>query len=164
MPNYAEAHNNLGIVLQEQGKLDEAASQLRAGTAAQAELCRGPSTIWAASSRCRGSWPRRRPVCERAVSLKPDYAEAHNNLGAALHEQGKLDEAAGSFQQAIRLKPDFAEAYCNLGGILRSRGSWPRRRRAMSGPCPSSRITPRPTLSGIGAASAGQAGRGGREF
>src|SRR5437773_12386730 len=29
----------------------------------------------------------------QALRLKPDYAEAHNNLGVALQEQGKLEEA-----------------------------------------------------------------------
>ncbi len=29
----------------------------------------------------------------KAVELKPDYANAHYNLGIALVEQGKLDEA-----------------------------------------------------------------------
>jgi Flp pilus assembly protein TadD len=40
--------------------------------------------------------------------LKPDYAEAHNNLGEALNELGKLNEAEASYKQAIALKPDFA--------------------------------------------------------
>ena len=29
----------------------------------------------------------------RALELKPDYAEAHSNLGIALKDQGKLEEA-----------------------------------------------------------------------
>ena len=27
----------------------------------------------------------------KALSIKPDYAEAHNNMGNALKDQGKLD-------------------------------------------------------------------------
>ena len=34
---------------------------------------------------------------EQALRLKPDYAEAHNNLGDALQQQEKLDEALASF-------------------------------------------------------------------
>ena len=41
-----------------------------------------------------------------AIRLKPDYAEAHNNLGIALKAQGKLDEAIAEYRAAIRLKPD----------------------------------------------------------
>ena len=46
----------------------------------------------------------------RALELKPDYAEAHNNLGNALKDQGKLDEAVACYRRALELKPDFAEA------------------------------------------------------
>ncbi|MDB3861683.1 tetratricopeptide repeat protein, partial [Paracoccaceae bacterium] len=57
-----------------------------------------------------------------AVSIKPDTAEIHNNLGIALKEQGKLDEALGLFRKALSLKPDFAEAYYNMGNAFRDRG------------------------------------------
>ena len=29
---------------------------------------------------------------KKAISLKPDYAEAYSNMGVALKDQGKLDE------------------------------------------------------------------------
>ena len=45
----------------------------------------------------------------RALELKPDYAEAHNNLGNALKDQGKLDEAVACCRRALQLKPDYAE-------------------------------------------------------
>ena len=34
---------------------------------------------------------------------------AHHNLGVALKDQGKLDEAIAEYREAIRLKPDYAE-------------------------------------------------------
>jgi tetratricopeptide (TPR) repeat protein len=46
--------------------------------------------------------------------LKPDYAEAHNNLGVTLQELGRLEEAKASYTQAIALKSDYAEAHRNL--------------------------------------------------
>jgi tetratricopeptide (TPR) repeat protein len=49
--------------------------------------------------------------------LKPDYAEAHNNLGITLKELGRLEEAEASYTQAIAFKPDYAEAFWNLHGI-----------------------------------------------
>jgi tetratricopeptide (TPR) repeat protein len=54
--------------------------------------------------------------------LKSDYAEAHCNLGAALQELGRLDEAEASLRQAISLKPDFAEPHNNLGVVLQELG------------------------------------------
>ena len=58
----------------------------------------------------------------RALELKPDYAEAHNNLGIALKDQGKLDEAVACYRRALELKPDYAEAHNNLGNALKDQG------------------------------------------
>ena len=33
--------------------------------------------------------------------IKPDYAEAYNNMGDALKEQGKLDEAIAAYNKAL---------------------------------------------------------------
>ena len=65
--------------------------------------------------------------------MKPDYAEAHNNLGNALQDQGKLDEAIACYRRALELKPDYAEAHTNLGIALQARGSWTKRSPATAG-------------------------------
>ena len=56
---------------------------------------------------------------QQAPSIKPDYAEAHNNMGVALKEQGKLDEAIEAYNKALSIKPDFTEAYSNMGVALK---------------------------------------------
>ena len=38
------------------------------------------------------------------ISLKPDFAEAHNNLGNVLKEIGRLDEANVSFNKVFQQK------------------------------------------------------------
>ena len=58
----------------------------------------------------------------QAISLNPDFAEAHSNLAVTLQEAGRLGEAEAAFKQAIALKPDYAEAYCNLGVTLKALG------------------------------------------
>jgi predicted TPR repeat methyltransferase len=54
--------------------------------------------------------------------LKPDLAQAHNNLGGTLKELGRLDEALASYTQAIALKPDYVGAHNNLGNTLKELG------------------------------------------
>ena len=49
-----------------------------------------------------------------AVELNPDHAAAHNNLGTALKDQGRLDEAVAAYRTALELKPDHAMAHSNL--------------------------------------------------
>ena len=58
----------------------------------------------------------------QALRHKPDYAEAHNNLGFALRTKGQLDEAIAEYQEAIRLKKDYAIARTNLGLALLAKG------------------------------------------
>ena len=42
-----------------------------------------------------------------AIRLKPEWAEAHFNLGRIVKEAGKDDEAEAEFAEAKRLKPDI---------------------------------------------------------
>ena len=61
-------------------------------------------------------------ILARAVALRPDVAEAHNDLGVVLGARGRLAEAAAAFERAAALRPDYAEAHANLGGALRRLG------------------------------------------
>jgi tetratricopeptide (TPR) repeat protein len=54
----------------------------------------------------------------QALALKPDTAEAHNDLGNALVELGSLAEAVDHYRQALRLAPNSVLAHSNLGGAL----------------------------------------------
>jgi Tfp pilus assembly protein PilF len=47
---------------------------------------------------------------------------AHNNLGIALADQGKLPEAIQQYKQTLQLMPDFADACLNLGIALARQG------------------------------------------
>ncbi|HAG72949.1 MAG TPA: hypothetical protein DCL66_12170, partial [Gammaproteobacteria bacterium] len=58
----------------------------------------------------------------KALDLKPDYAEAYSNMGISLNEQGKLDGAIEAYNKAISIKPDYAEAYSNMGVTLQEQG------------------------------------------
>ena len=37
----------------------------------------------------------------KALSIKPNNAEAHNNMGVTLKDQGKLDEAIKAYTKAL---------------------------------------------------------------
>ena len=59
---------------------------------------------------------------DKALSLKPDYAEAYYNIGVTFKEQGKLDKALEFFEKALSSRPDYAEAYNNMGNALQEQG------------------------------------------
>jgi eukaryotic-like serine/threonine-protein kinase len=49
------------------------------------------------------------------IRLWPDNPFAHQVLGTALAQRGRLDDAVAEYQEAIRLKPEFAAAHRELG-------------------------------------------------
>jgi SAM-dependent methyltransferase len=76
---------------------------------------------------------------QRLLALKPDHAEASNNLACVLQAQGKLAEASAQFARALALTPQLFEqfsAICPtlvavlppLGEIIRRANlAWPKR-------------------------------------
>src|SRR5665213_152629 len=50
-------------------------------------------------------------IYKRVLQLKPDHAEAINNLGTVLQAQGKLREASTYFAQSLSLMPQLFEQY-----------------------------------------------------
>jgi tetratricopeptide (TPR) repeat protein len=54
--------------------------------------------------------------------MKPAYADAYINLGAAYRAGGKLDLALSQYQEALRADPARVEAYFNLGNTYRALG------------------------------------------
>ena len=60
---------------------------------------------------------------EKAISLKPDYAEAYKNIGYVYNELGEYQKAIENLEKAISLKPDYAEAYCELAVCYKNLGN-----------------------------------------
>src|SRR5262249_9771537 len=50
-----------------------------------------------------------------AVTLRPNFPEAWNELGYALRNQGRYSESLDAYEEALRLRPDFPEALEYLG-------------------------------------------------
>ena len=67
-----------------------------------------PTAIWVLRFKELGRLEEAEASCGQAIALKPNYAEAHSNLGATLKELGRLEEAEASYRQAITLKPNSA--------------------------------------------------------
>ncbi|MDC0239589.1 tetratricopeptide repeat protein, partial [Candidatus Thioglobus sp.] len=59
---------------------------------------------------------------EKALALKPNYAEALNNLGIVYMELGQLDESVKCYEKSIAIRPNYAEALNNLGLTLKELG------------------------------------------
>jgi Tfp pilus assembly protein PilF len=65
-----------------------------------------------------GDTVKARAAFEQAIVLKPDLAEAHNDLGALLAQGGDLEAAIGQFRAALTAIPEYPDALNNLGYAL----------------------------------------------
>lgn len=52
---------------------------------------------------------------QRAINLKPDYAQAYWYLGLSLDGLRRYEEAINAHKEALKAKPDSAETYNSLG-------------------------------------------------
>ncbi len=59
---------------------------------------------------------------KKAISLNPEYPNAHYNLAVLYIGQGNLEKAELELKKTIKLKSDFAIAHYNLGFILKDQG------------------------------------------
>ena len=57
-----------------------------------------------------------------AIGAKPDYCDAHNNLGVTLKELGRLAEAEACYRQALSISPEHAGAHVNMGRLFAQLG------------------------------------------
>ena len=78
---------------------------------------RTPSTTAATCTSCSRARPGIADY-EKAIALKPDYAEAFYNHGTTLFELRRYDAALAQLNRAIALRPGYAEAFYNRGTTL----------------------------------------------
>src|SRR5205814_4243458 len=62
------------------------------------------------------------PLLDQAIAMKPDYAYAHNNLGAARLRMGDAAGAAASYNKALSLQPGLLASRLGLAEIALQRG------------------------------------------
>ena len=62
------------------------------------------------------------PALRKTAELMPLDAEAHRNLGAALHDQGQWALALESFRRALELTPNDADCLVEAADALRALG------------------------------------------
>src|SRR3974390_1851710 len=63
-----------------------------------------------------------RQELETSIRLRPNNADAINNLGAVLLRMGQTKDALNRFEEARRLAPDFDRACINAAMVYNSMG------------------------------------------
>ena len=116
MPQSPRLRADLGFILQQQGKTDQALAQYEQA----AQQAPGDGHI----QRMYGGllirlkrWPEAARRLASAVADRPDDQEAWYNLGLAVAMQGHFDEAETHFKRALRIDPQNVSIIHALGAV-----------------------------------------------
>jgi Flp pilus assembly protein TadD len=69
-------------------------------------------------------WQNSEVLWSRALASTTDNVMAQENLGEAVFQQGRTDEAIGHFQRALQIEPNLATSHASLGAALLRKGQW----------------------------------------
>ena len=58
----------------------------------------------------------------KAIELKPEFKEAHNNLGYCYRKIGEMEKSLAAYGEALKLDPNFAQAHEYRGETFLSLG------------------------------------------
>ncbi|EGK87561.1 tetratricopeptide repeat protein [Microcoleus vaginatus] len=114
-PDLAGAHWNLGKVYQKHGNIQAAIACFKRTSELNPQLV-GADFHFNLGNRLFSQGKRDEAIeCyEKAIAIKPDWAEAYGNIGSVRSQQGNLDAAIAYYQKAVALKPQLEVLHFNI--------------------------------------------------
>lgn len=131
MPNSSRAHNNLGFVYYNLGRIDEAIREYRTAIKLRFKYKTAlhvDSNNAITHHNLGNAYYRKGQKIEAlqeyitAIKLKPDYSDPHYSLGSVYFDLGMLTDAIQEYSIAIELKPSNVIARYSLGIALAKKG------------------------------------------
>ena len=119
-PRYTNARYNLANALAMEERWEPAASEFRKVLAEDGNDAGAPQhlgevlRLWGDESAGQGKLPEAAEHYRESLEFRPNDAELHNDLGAALLHLGRTHEAITEFETALRLNPKLEPARRNL--------------------------------------------------
>jgi tetratricopeptide (TPR) repeat protein len=123
-PHDAAAHYHLAVAFGREGNLKEAKAELRQSLELKPDSAEAHYTL----GLLLVDWPYPKDFpgavkqFEEALKYKPNFPEAHEELGDLDLTLGNSDAALAQFRAAIKLKPHSPEAYRGIGRALKHKG------------------------------------------
>lgn len=122
-PERADWHSNLGIVLQDRLRLEDATAAYRRAIALDPSHANAHSNLGVVL-RATGELAEAEAAYRNAIRIDSEHADAYHNLGVLLNAQRRSHEAARCFSKVITLRPKDPEArrllalaHCTLGEV-----------------------------------------------
>ena len=115
-PNYADAYNNLGVLLaKDEKRFPEAEAKYNKAIELNPNYSEAYNNLGVLLAKDEKRFDEAEAKYNKAIELNPNDAEAYNNLGSLLtKDEKRFDEAEAKYNKAIELNPNYASAYYNL--------------------------------------------------
>jgi tetratricopeptide (TPR) repeat protein/predicted O-methyltransferase YrrM len=124
--NHAETHRNLASIYAELGETAiEVEHRYQAVTINPKWATAANQLMLGNSLMGLGKTTEAIDCYRRAIQLRPDFLEAHYDLGVALADQGEWQTAQISLLQALQINPNHASSHHALGKVAEQMGNLP---------------------------------------
>src|SRR5437667_7084143 len=133
-PDFAAAHNNLGVALLRNkqsgdgalghdGAVDEAIEHYRKALQINPDFTQAHKNLGIAFLR-KEQMEEAIAQFQKTLELEPNDAQAEFSLGSAFLQRREVDEAIAHYQKAVEIRPDYAEARNYLGNAFVAEGKY----------------------------------------
>lgn len=115
-PGHIRAHEFLGVLMDDRGRMDEALEEIEEAIA----LGEDDPSRWNNYGNIlvgAGLPQRAREAFEKAIALDPTMPHPYSNLGTVMNLMGDLDGAETTLKKAIEIDPKHHIAWHNLGKV-----------------------------------------------
>jgi tetratricopeptide (TPR) repeat protein len=115
------AHDNLGVVLVQRGRIGEATGHFKEAMRLNPDYPEAFNDYGNVLAR-QGRWNEAAVAYAQALRARPSFAAAEKNWGVAMDDAGLYQEAELHFRRAVAMAPGYAEAHYGLGNALANSG------------------------------------------
>ena len=120
-PDCWMADNNLGLILMQEGRADDAITHFQTTLELNPGFARAHYNLGNALLQ-KGQVDDALVEYQKSIATDPDFPSAHFDLGLCFSRKGRIDEAIAEFRKTIALNPAHGKAHYNLGTALLQEG------------------------------------------
>jgi len=124
-PNYPDAHNNLGVLLEMNGDFSGACKHYQLASKQKSNYANAQFNL-ANIKHQMGDYSSAEDYYLKALKSDPQYLKAMNNLGLLHQQLKKYDSAVQYFEKALGLNPNDFEVLNNIAYVYHLRSDYPR--------------------------------------
>jgi tetratricopeptide (TPR) repeat protein len=117
-PDYMPAYNNAGLILKNQGRVDEAIEMFTKAAEIAPRNSLPLANLWLTYMYQKKDAAAAEGIGRKLVQFAPGNVWNHHFLGYSLAAQGRFEEAEMEFHKTLEIEPDQPYAVANLGHVL----------------------------------------------